>query len=468
MAIRSIGAVGGGGGSVTSADFASLEARVSANSGTGGGGSVTSANFVSLGNRVSANSAQMSSADGALSAREDSLAASIAGALSAIAVNSAQMTSADGALSARADSLAASIAGALSAIAVNSAQMTSADGALSSRADSLAGSIAGAISLANDALSAARAASANITSVASNQISAANARIDSVASIASAAASAVNALSVVVSNRTSAIVANSAQMTSADGALSSRADSLANSVAGAISLANDALSAARAASANITSVLSNQISVIKADQVSLASDVGRLSLSVSQFGSAIPANSAQMTSADGALSARIDSVEAAGLVSAGPVKKILTGDQLVSGTAKVSVSGFQWAVSGGTRYQFAAEIWTSSPISTVCPQWYVSGPNEITKTWGIVAQNFAAPANLVGYANLPSNVFTPNFTTTSAVGASRATIFSGGFATSSSATGNVCLKVGNAVSGGAAGSSITLIAGSWGYLWRMG
>ena len=78
--------------------------------GGAGGGSVTSANFASLQSVLQANSAQMTSADNAisaavaaLSAQHTSLAASVAGALSAIAANSAQMTSADAALSVRID-----------------------------------------------------------------------------------------------------------------------------------------------------------------------------------------------------------------------------------------------------------------------------------------------------------------------------------------------------------------------------
>lgn len=310
-----------------------------------GGASVTSAEYLSLVNRVSVNSAQMTSADNANSAaaaQADSVAhaasaAAAAASAAAAAVsadltslrsvvqaNSAQMTSADNANSAaaaQADSVAhaASAAAAAvsadltsvkavvsnqgSAIIANSAQMTSADNA-NSAAAAQADSVAHAASAAAAAVSAAHtslvdrvsANSAQMTS-ADNANSAAAAQADSVAHAASAAAAAASAaaaavsaahtsLAAVVSNQGSAIVANSAQMTSADNA-NSAAAAQADSVAHAASAAAAAASAAAAA--------------VSANHTSLAAVV-------SNQGSAIVANSAQMTSANNALSQRISAL----------------------------------------------------------------------------------------------------------------------------------------------------------------
>jgi hypothetical protein len=284
---------------------------------------------------------------------------------------------------------------------------------------------------------------------------------------------AVSALSAVVSNRTSAILANSAQMTSANNAisaavaalslthvslvsdvgrmslnlsaLSTRADAIsvlasnAQSVANAASVvAADALSAARAASANLTSVLSDQISVLRADELSLVSDVGRISVAV-----------------------------AAGLVSTGPVRKILAGAQLVTATALVSVSGFTFVCSAGVAYGMEFMLFTSSPISLAHPQYQfsVSGLGSPSKFMAELLFAGGPPAtnatvyNSVGIRNSA-------MVTVSAIGVNRATRIRGGFV--ASAAGKLKLKVGNNISGPGVGSAITIAAGSYGYVWRMG
>ena len=126
----------GGGGSVTSTELSAVSAaaasadttlsvrldsvvnRVSANSGVGGGGSVTSTELSAaiaseVSNRNSAINV-VSVAVAVVSASHTSLAASVAGALSAITTNSAQMTSADNAISQAVSIVSVAAANALS------------------------------------------------------------------------------------------------------------------------------------------------------------------------------------------------------------------------------------------------------------------------------------------------------------------------------------------------------------------
>jgi len=342
----------------------------------------------------------------ALSVAISALSAVVSNRTSAILANSAQMTSADNAISAAVNALSNVVSNRTSAIVANSAQMTSADNAISA--------------VAADALSAARAASANLTSVLSNQLSVTSANHVSLVSDVGRISLNLSALS----TRADAI-----------SVLASNAQSVANA---ASAVAADALSAARAASANITSVLSNQISLISANHVSLVSDVGRISVAV-----------------------------AAGLVSAGPVKKILTGAQLVTATALVSVSGFTFACSAGVAYGMEFMLFTSSPISLAHPQYQFSVSGLGTPTNFLAELLFAGgpPAtnatvyNSVGIRNSA-------MVTVSAVGVNRATRIRGGFV--ASAAGKLKLKVGNNISGAGAGSAITIAVGSYGYVWRMG
>jgi len=57
-------------------------------------------------------------------------------------------------------------------------------------------------------------------------------------------------------------------------------------------------------------------------------------------------------------------------------------------------------------------------------------------------------------------------TTVSATAAPRACVIRGGFF--ASAAGTMQLAVGNAISGAGAGSAITVLAGSYGMVWKMG
>jgi hypothetical protein len=272
----------------------------------GGGGSVTSANFVSLRSVVQANSAQMTSADNAISAAVNV----VSNALSAEVVNRA---SADNVLSNRINSTNTVVSNHGSAIVANSAQMTSADNALSaainvvSNAASNALSVANAVSnrlstwtldnLANVSAPAptdqqalvfnsaqaqwvASTIAAGVGSVTSAELSAVSA---AAASADATLSGRIDSTNTVVSNQGSAIAVNSAQMTSAD-----------NAISAAVNVVSNALSA-------------EIIDRISADNV-LSNRINSTNTVVSNQGSAIVANSAQMTSADNALSAAINVV----------------------------------------------------------------------------------------------------------------------------------------------------------------
>lgn len=424
--------------SITSAEYTSLVDRVSANSAVGGGGSVSSAEHASVDARVSANSAQMTSADNAisaavvaLSAQHTSLAASVAGALSAIAANSAQMKSADDAisgavvaLSAQHTSLAASVAGALSAIGANSAQMVSADNAISA--------------VAADALSAARAASANITSVLSNQLSGVK----------------------------SAVSANSAQMTSADNAisaavvaLSAQHTSLANSVAGA-------LSAIAANSAELTSVKGYGLNNLSGVSVDSPADgqVVAWNSGQAQWVATTPSGGGSVSSAEHQSVVDIVSGWAtSGALAALPVKRVLAGNQVLAATAPVSVSGFTFTCSAGVGYGFEFGIYTSNPVSLAGNKFVLSVPSSAPLTMQYLQGGCVGGVSTLNVDR--TNVTMANVTV-SAVGVPIACYARGTFRCSANG-GTMQLAMGSNTSGSTAGSQTTVLAGSYGYLWRM-
>lgn len=305
---------GGGGGSVTSADLASVKGAIS----------VISQQVSVLSARVAGNSAQMTSADNAISnavsivsaaqAATSAAVTSVNNIVSAIstdvtsvkqlvsvisqqvsvlsarvATNSAQMTSADNAisaavaaLSAQHTSLAASVAGAISAIAANSAQMTSADNAISN-----AVSIVSAAQAATSADFTSFKASINnfgdvsISSPTSTQVlryvSATGQWVNQTITGGSGSVTSANFVSL-----RSVVQANSAQMTSADNAIS-------NAVS-IVSAAQAVTSAAVTSVNQIVSVISQQVSVLSAR---------------------VNSNSAQMTSADNAISNAVSIVSVA-------------------------------------------------------------------------------------------------------------------------------------------------------------
>lgn len=325
------------------------------------------------------------------------------------------------ALSAQHTSLAGSVAGALSAIGVNSAQMTSADNAISA---------------------AVAALSAQHTSLAAS-----------------------------VAGHTSAIAVNSAQMTSADNAisaavvaLSAQHTSLAASVAGALSaiaaLSGQHTSLAASVAGALSAIAANSAQMTSGDNavsaavVALSAQHTSLAGSVAGALSAIAANSADVTS----VKAVVDGILTSGQ---GPIRRVLADNQILSATAPTSVSGFTFTVSGGVGYRFEFGIFTSAPISLAGNKFVLSAPA------GALVGRFT----LGGGAGASAGSFDASNqvlqqVTVSAVGAVRGNYFHG--VMRPTANGTMSMAMGNNVSGGAAGSVITVLAGSYGYVWRMG
>lgn len=203
-----------------------------------------SADVTSLKDRVSANSALISTVALGLSARIDT----VSNALSALVLNS------------------------IADVSTNSA----ADGQVLMYNSAAGQWVASTISIAATASVTSTELSAAVAAEASNRISA-----DNVLS------NLISALSVVVSNQSSAIVANSAQTTSIAGALSVRIDSVSNNLSQNSVILSNLASAVIANSADVTS-LKNRVSANSA--------------TLSNALSAIATNSAQMKSADDAIS----------------------------------------------------------------------------------------------------------------------------------------------------------------------
>ena len=445
------------------------------------------------------------------------LSLSVSAALSAIAANSAQMTSADNAISAaaaavsaRLDSTNTVVSNAVSAIQANSAQMVSADNAISNRLstwtlDNLANvsvpspadanvlafnSAAGKWLATAVAAGAASVTSAEYTSLV-DRVSLLSGSLTSVASIASAAASAVSAavsnhvslvsdvgrisLSVsaaisaidAISQRLSALVldsiANVSAPTPSDTQVlawsSAQAQWINQSfVAGVDSVTSteytSLVNRVSTNSAQMTSAdnaISAAVNALSVNFVSLRSDVGRLSLSVSQQTSAIVANSAQMTSADNAISNQI--------VSVTPIKRYLQGDQLLTASAAVSLSGFTFTV-GNAPYRFEFGICEACTISTAGLKIHISVPAGAVGVVDII--NMASPA-ATQRTTIALPMTTLQFVTCSNLGA---TICWMRGVISMNGTGTVALALGNNVSGGS--SAIQVFSGrTYGYLWAM-
>jgi hypothetical protein len=495
--VASADATGGGGGSVTSTELSAVSAAAASADATLSARLNSALTVVSnQGSAIVANSAQMTSADNAisaavvaLSAQHTSLAASVAGALSAIGVNSAQMTSADNAISAAVaavsaqhTSLAASVAGALSAIGVNSAQMVSADNAISN-----------AVSIVSVAQAATSAAVTSVNQV----VSVISANVAGISTNVSAISTRLSALSSQVSS-------NSVQMTSADNAISAAVaavsaqhTSLAASVAGALS----AIAANSAQMTSADNAISNRLSTWTLDNLLNVSAPSPTSSQVLKFNSAagqwvasadatagaggsvlsqeVSAVSAAAASADATLSARIDSVVSAvsavsaavNVVSAALVstnefvgqRAVLSGNQLVTASALVSVSGFSFSIGINKTYRYEFMIMTSSPISLAVPQYCLSTPAPsylIGRGDNTMVAEATRVTNLVSQGNRWTGM-----TTVSAVGSPKAMLLDGCFR--ASAAGTLVLNMGNAISGAGAGSAITILAGSYGMVWRM-
>jgi predicted nucleic acid-binding Zn-ribbon protein len=244
--------------------------------------SVTSAEYTSLVNRVSGNSTQMTSADNALS--------------DAISVETAARISADTALSNAISALSVVVSNQASAIVANSADVTSLKNRVSANSVQMT-SADDAISNAVSIVSAAQAVtSAAVTSL--NQVvSALSANIADISANISAISTRLSALSTTVAT-------NSAQMTSADNALS------------------NAISVETASRISADNALSNAISSLSVIVSNQGSAIGANSADVTSLKNRVSANSAQMISADNALSNAISIVSAAQAVTSAAVTSV--------------------------------------------------------------------------------------------------------------------------------------------------
>ena len=436
-----------------SAAHTSLVNRVSANSALAGGGSVTSAEVVDA---VSVEAANRVSADNVISAAVAVVSAAHTSLAGAVSVNSAQMVSADNAISNavsivsaavvstnnRISGVSADLASVQARVSVNSGQMTSADNAISA---------------------AVAAVSAAHTSLVSD----------------------VGRISGVVSVNTSAIAANSAQMTSAHNALSQRMSALVLNSLADVSISTPATSgqvlmwnatsskwfnsAIPGGAGSVTSAEAQQISADAASgnallslRIDSAQGANSNYASVASNAASVASNAASVASNAASVAVQAASVASAAAVAGGfPTKQVLGGDQIVSATAPVSISGFTFTVSAGVGYGFEFGIFRSAPISLAGTKLVLSCPA------GPVAGQYLVGGAVGGIStfNFDNTNVTMAQVTVSAVGVCRAVMLRGTFLCSTA--GTIALAIGNNVSGGAAGSSITVRAGSYGYVWRM-
>lgn len=319
-----------------SADVTSLKNRVSANSAIG----------TDLNSAIQANSAQMTSADNAISAAVDIVS-------QAVSIETVNRISADNALSVRVDTVSNAVSALTSTVAVNSADLTSVKNTISVNSAVLS-NLTSAIQANSAQMISADLALSNSISVLSTIVSNQGSAIIANSADFTSLQNRVSANSALVSNTQSAIAANSAQMVSADNAisnavsvlsvqlslqvsalsqvhsalsanvatislnlsaLSTRADIISNNLSANSVVLSNTVSAVQANSAQMVSAdnaISNAVSVLSVQLSLIASALSQkisvLSTLVSNQGSAIIANSAQMTSADTALSAGIDTL----------------------------------------------------------------------------------------------------------------------------------------------------------------
>jgi len=321
-------------------------------------------------------------------------------------------------------------------------------------------------------LTSAINAVSNAVSVLSNQNSVDHASIRNLISIVSAELVSVrsnlqsninavsNNLSVQqgsVSNLSSAILANSAQMTSAD-----------NAISNAVSIVSQAVSVVSAAqavtSAELTSVknrVSDLFSIVSAANISNLNSIVNV---VSNYASVVSAYASVVSNYASVVSNKASIVSATAGKVAFNSAFTLGGDQTVSATAVVSVSGMAFSLLSNATYNFRFHMYYSAAASVVCPQWALSAPAFVNmgisydQTGNTAATQYSVVVNTQGTKMT-------GFTTTSAVGLLRVTKIEGQIATSAS-SGNLVLNVGNAVSGSS--TSILIIkAGSWGQVTRV-
>lgn len=512
--IMSRSQAGSGSGSVTSAELSAVSAAAASADATLSAriNSVMTvvSNAVSA---IQANSAQMTSADNAISAaaaavsvRLDSTNTVVSNQGSAIVANSAQMTSADNAISAaaaavsaRLDSTNTVVSNQGSAIVANSAALTSVASIASAAASAVNALSVNFVSLRSDVGRLSVSLSGAISDIArlSLSVSALNSAVNAVSNrlstwavdnladvsapspttgqvlmwrstsaqwvastpaggpgggsvtstelsaVSAAAASADGTLSVridsvmtVLSNAVSAITANSAQMTSADNAISAAAAAVSvrldstNTVVSNLTSAVQANSAALTSVASIASAAASAVSAAVSNHVSLVSDVGRISTLV-----------------------------AAGLVSAGPFKRVLAGNQVASATAPVSLSGFTFTVSADVPYSFEMGIIAQHPASTQGAKLILSAAGGGGPLFALFF-NAASPAAVAQTAINATNL-TVQYVTVSAFGAQVIHIRG-----SMKPLGNGTFAL--AIGCNTSGTAITFQSGSYAYVWRMG
>ncbi|MGH6931299.1 MAG: hypothetical protein ACREEE_02570, partial [Dongiaceae bacterium] len=246
-----------------------------------------------------------------------------------------------------------------------------------------------------------------------------------------------------VAGALSAIGANSAQMTSADNAISAAAAAASAAAAAAsaaitsvngrvdsvASIASAAASAAAAASGNVTSA--RDYLSLRIDSAYTAGNIGSV--------------------AAGLLSARVDSVAGR--------RQVLGGAQTISATIAVSISGFTFTVSANVAYGFDFLIANSTPISLNGLKLILSTPSG-----GVVGQYWIGGGAGTSVLNINNTDVTLAPVTVSAVGVAKITRLQGQFF---GAAGTIQLRAGGNVSGAAAGSVITIMAGSYGHVWRI-
>jgi len=344
--------------SVTSADLVSVEAALrSADAALSmridglsvGGASVTSAEFLSLENRVSGNSTQMTSADNALSNAISILSSIVSGVVSNAAALSLAVSVLSTSLSAEtvnrisADNALSNAVSVVSAqVVANSAQMTSADNAINNAVS--------IVSVAQAATSAAVVANSAQMTSADNAISAAQAATSAAVTSVNQAVSVISAAVVSVNQQVSVLSArvagNSAQMTSADNAIS-------NAVS-VVSVAQAATSAA------VTSV--NQIvSAISANVAGLSLNISAISTRLSALSTAVATNSAQMTSADNAISNAVSIVSVAQAATSADLASVKNIVSVLSARVDSNSADF---TSFKASLNNIGDVSISSPVST--------------------------------------------------------------------------------------------------------
>ena len=310
------GILAGGGVSVTSAaiyaEISNLQSAINAvSSGTGGTVSVTSAELASI---------------------DTKLSDAISVVASQVATNSAQMTSADSSLG--------------NAISVVSHTLVSIDNKLSNALSDLThellsidGKLSNALSSTNhellsldnklsNALSAEIADRHSVSAVLETHINAVSNLVSVVSVAAANATSIANAASVVAANATSianaasnAVSVEIANRISADNVLSNAISVVSVAVANATSIANAASNAVSVEVANRQSA-----------SAALETHINNVSNAISVVSAAVAANSAQMTSADNAISNAVSVVSAAQLSTWNRVSAILTSATTFSGS----------------------------------------------------------------------------------------------------------------------------------------